>query len=165
MTLVTRPMLAVYISAIQGTWLQVWLVLTMQGSSEWMKKIHFFSECWVLQCLREEKWWQFINVTIYSYLIFSVQKKNVNLQGGSIFFLSWGRTGGPSPLSPYIARLRPAYSFLRHQPHSSAASGFSTPGISLIILGPQHSPREQEEGSSVSKQFIGAPGLGVYGEP
>ena len=24
------------------------------------------------------------------------------------------------------ARLRPAYSFLRHQPHSSAASGFST---------------------------------------
>ena len=63
------------------------------------------------------------------------------------------------------ARLRPAYSFLRHQPHSSAASGFSTPGISLIILGPQHSPREQEEGSSVSKQFIGAPGLGVYGEP
>ena len=66
-----------------------------------------------------------------------VQKKNVNLQGGSIFFLSWGRTGGPSPLSPYIARLRPAYSFLRHQPHSSAASGFSTPGISLIILGPQ----------------------------
>ena len=41
----------------------------------------------------------------------------------------------------------------------------STPGISLIILGPQHSPREQEEGSSVSKQFIGAPGLGVHGEP
>ena len=40
----------------------------------------------------------------------------------------------------------------------------STPGISLIILGPQHSPREQEEGSSVSKQFIGALGLGVYGE-
>ena len=163
MTLVTRPMLAIH-TATQGAWLQVWWV-TMQGSSEWMKKDPFFF--WMLSSAMFErrKWWQFINVTIYSYLIFNVQKKNVNLQGGSIFFLSWGRTGGPSPLSPYIARLRPAYSFLRHQPHSSAASGFSTPGISLIILGPQHSPREQEEGSSVSKQFIGAPGLGVYGEP
>ena len=61
----------------------------------------------------------------------------------------------------YIARSAPGLGQLQQPQQCSPPA--STPGISLIILGPQHSPREQEEGSSVSKQFIAAPGLGVYG--
>ena len=83
--------------------------------------------------------------------------------------LSWRNCGACSCVAKYIAsrtfstQVCPGARQLQQLQQCSRPA--STPGISLIILGPQHSPREQEEGSSVSKQFIGAPGLGVYGEP
>ena len=73
----------------------------------------------------------------------------MSLQGGSIASSLEDQVELVGPVLCLL--IQPGSGQLSQAPHSSAASG------------PQHSPREQEEGSSVSKQFIGAPGLGVYG--
>ena len=102
-------------------------------------------------------WQQKLTNYISVYLLCS--KKFVR----NILLLSCGELVGLFICASYIARSAPGLGQLQQPQQCSPPA--STPGISLIILGPQHSPREQEEGSSVSKQFIGAPGLGVHGEP
>ena len=101
-------------------------------------------------------WQQKLTNYISVYLLCS--KKFVR----NILLLSCGELVGLFICASYIARSAPGLGQLQHP---LAFSGTSHIFQLQLHLGSPHSANRARQGSSVSKQFIGAPGLGVHGEP